>query len=188
MKKTAILITSSIVAISLLAFKPTMSKLVSQKTHISFFSHTVAEDISANNYKSVSTLEPSTGDVVFSVPMQSFDFEKSMMQKHFNSSKFLDTKAFPKAKLVGKITNLSAINFEKDGTYNANIKGELTIKGTTKPVDEKGTITVVGKIISVKSKFTVTLADYGIAFEKGKPASNISKTVEITVNSEYQPE
>jgi len=32
----------------------------------------------------VSTLDSKTGEMVFSVPIQSFEFEKSMMQKHFS--------------------------------------------------------------------------------------------------------
>jgi len=160
-------------------------KLVSQKSSISFFSHTIIEDIKSNNYKSVSTLDTSTGDLVFSVPMQSFEFEKALMQKHFNSSDFLDTKKEPKAKLVGKITNLSQINFKKDGTYNAEVSGELTIKGTTKSIREKVKIIVNGSEITLKSKFDIVLADYGIAFKKGKPSTNIAKTIETTVEAEY---
>ncbi|MBK7683931.1 MAG: YceI family protein [Bacteroidetes bacterium] len=78
--------------------------------------------------------------MVYSVPMQSFEFEKALMQKHFNSGDFLNTKKFPKAKFVGKITNLSNINFTKDGTYPATASGELTIKDISKSVSEKGTI------------------------------------------------
>jgi polyisoprenoid-binding protein YceI len=110
------------------------------------------------------------------------------MQKHFNQEGFLDTKQFPKAKLKGKITNLSEIDFAKDGTYNAIIEGELTIKGKTNPIKEKGTITVKGNVISTASTFSIVLADYGVAFEKGKPSTNIAKTVEITVHAEYKPE
>lgn len=160
-------------------------KSVSQKTSISFFSHTAIEDIKSNNYKSVSTIDTATGEIVFSVPMQSFEFEKALMQKHFNSSDFLDTKKEPKAKLVGKITNLSQVNFKKDGTYTAAISGELTIKGATKTINEKATITVKGATISLKSKLDIVLADYGIAFKKGKPSTNIAKTIEATVEAEY---
>ncbi len=92
-------------------------KLVSSKSHVKFFSTTPMEDIEANNYASVSTINTETGEVVFSVPMQGFEFEKSAMQKHFNSENFLDTKSHPKSKLVGKITNLDEIDFSKDGEY-----------------------------------------------------------------------
>lgn len=183
---TRVTILSSALAIAfILASFTSTSKFVSSKTHIKFFSTTAAEDIESNNYKSVSTIVPVTGDVVFSVPMQSFEFEKALMQKHFNGKDFLDTKEFPKAKLKGKITNISDINFEKDGTYNANIEGELTIKGETNTVHEKGTITVEGALIKVNSKFNITLADYGISFAKGKPSTNVAKTVEVTVVAEY---
>jgi len=188
MKKVSFLVSIVAIVSTLFAFTLPAGKLVSSKTHIKFFSHTSVEDIQANNYTSVSTIDPTTGDVVFSVPMQSFEFEKALMQKHFNGEDFLDTKQFPKAKLKGKITNLAQINLEKDGTYQANVEGELTIKGVTKPIKEKGTVTVKGNKISVQSTFNVTLADYGITFVKGKPASNIAKTVEVTVHAEYQPE
>jgi polyisoprenoid-binding protein YceI len=153
-----------------------------------FFSTTTAEDIEATNVASVSTLDKSTGDVVFSVPMQSFEFKLPLMQKHFNSANFLDTKQFPKAKLVAKITNLSDIDFDKDGSYTAMIKGDLTMHGKTNPINEKATITVSGKSIAVKSIFNIVLEKYDIAFEKGKPASNIAKTVEVTASAEYKSE
>ena len=171
--------------ITIASFSQTQDKLVSSKTHIKFFSTTPAEDIEANNYTSVSTINVETGDVVFSIPMQGFEFEKSLMQKHFNSEKFLDTKTNPKAKLKAKITNLDQIDFSKDGTYSANVEGELTIHGVTNSIKEKGTITVKGKVIEVQSKFNIALADYGISFVKGKPSTNVAKTVEVTVLAEY---
>lgn len=188
MKKVSFLTSIAALVFTLFAFTPPAGKLVSSKVHIKFFSTTPAEDIQANNNTSISTINTETGDVVFSVPMQGFEFEKALMQKHFNSGKFLDTKQFPKAKLKGKITNIASVNFSKDGTYPANIEGEMTIKGVIKPIKEKGTVTVKGGRIEAQSKFNITLADYGITFVSGKPSSNIAKTVEITVHAEYQPE
>ena len=185
MKKLSILLSISVVAISLFAFTLPEGKLVSSKTQIKFFSHTTVEDIQANNTASVSTIDTATGNVVFSVPMQGFEFEKALMQKHFNSGKFLDTKEFPKAKLKAKITNLTEINFAKDGVYMAKVEGTLTIKGVTKPVSESGTVTVKEGKVSVDSKFNITLADYGVTFVKGKPASNIAKEVEVSVKAIY---
>jgi len=170
------------------AFAPSGNKLVSKNGHISFFSHTDLEDITANNYKVVSTIDPSTGNVVFSVPMQAFEFEKALMQKHYNSEKFMDTKTYPKAKLKGTITNLSDINFTKDGTYSSNIKGDLELHGVTNPVTEKGTITVNGGKVTVEAKMKITLIDYKIGFEKGKPSTNIAKTVDVSIKSEYGSE
>ena len=172
-------------AVVFIATQSYAQKISSKTSNISFYSHTAVEDIKANNTASVSVLDPTTGDVVFSVPMQSFEFEKALMQKHFNSPDFLDTKNEPKAKLVGKITNLSQVNFKKDGTYTADVSGEMTIKGVTKPFTAKATIAVKGSSINVESKFDIILEDYGIAFKKGKPSTNIAKSIQATVLAEY---
>jgi polyisoprenoid-binding protein YceI len=188
MKRQSIL---SAIAIGLFAittaFAPAGEKLISKAGHISFFSHTEVEDITANNYKVTSTINTQNGEVVFSVPMQAFEFEKSLMQKHYNSPKFLDTKQYPKSKFKGTITNLSDVNFSKDGTYKAKVKGEMELHGVTKPISEEGTITVNGKKVIVDLKMNITLADYNIAFEKGKPSTNIAKTIEVTVKAEHLP-
>lgn len=186
MKKSVLLLVVAAIFISTAGYGQGNNKLVSSQTHIKFFSSTPAEDIEANNTASVSTIDKSTGEVVFSVPMQGFEFEKSLMQKHFNSYKFLDTKAFPEAKLKAKISNLDDVNFSSDGKYAVTVKGDLTIKGKTNDINEKGTITVQGNVVKVESVFDITLADYGITFVKGKPASNIAKTVEVTVHADYQ--
>lgn len=173
---------------TLSAFKPVADKMVSRDGHISFFSHTAIEDITANNYKVVSTMDTATGDIVYSVPMQSFEFEKALMQKHFNSNKFLDTKKHPKAKFTGKITNLERVDFSKDGSYEATISGDMDIKGETKPYEEKASITVMGDQITLDSKMNIVLGDHGITFSGGKPSTNIAKEVEVTVKVVYQSE
>lgn len=184
MKKLIML--SLIVSVySLVAFKPIEGKLVSKDTHISFFSHTTVEDITANNYKVTSTIETSTGAVVFSVPMQSFEFEKSLMQEHYNGKNFLNTKKFPKAKFIGNIDDLSVVNFNENGEYATMISGELEIKGTKKAISEKATIVVVDGKVTLTSKINLTLADFGVTFKKGKPSKNIAKDIEITVKAIY---
>ena len=90
----------------------TPGKYVSTKTHIKFFSTTPVEDIEAHNYASVSTITPSSGEVVFSIPIQSFEFEKAMMQQHFNNEHFLESNVYPKSKFKGSITNLQSCTTE----------------------------------------------------------------------------
>lgn len=185
MKKTILSIAVIALVALTTAFSPIGSKLVSKTGHVNFFSHTAVEDITADNYKLVSTLETETGELIYSVSMQSFEFENSTMQKHFNSDKFLNTKEFPKSKFKGMITNLSDIDFGTDGEYTANITGNLTIHGETNEVNESAKITVAGGIITVDVVMDITLADYGVAFTKGKPSKNIAKTVKATVKAVY---
>lgn len=160
-------------------------RLTTTSGHIKFFSSTPAEDIESNNYKVVSAITPADAKVVFSVPMQSFEFQKSLMQKHFNSEKFLNTQQFPTAKFKGKILNQEKVDFYHDGSYVAKVQGEMTIHGITKPVTQDMKITVKGSKIEGYSNFDVTLADYDITFSGGKPSTNIAKTVNVTVNLSF---
>lgn len=177
------IITISLGALSMLSFG--QDKLSTSTGHSKFFSHTVAEDIEAHNYKVISNLTPSTGVIVFSIAMQSFEFEKALMQKHFNLPKFLDTKQFPKAKFKGKINDLSEVDFSKDGNYEVEVSGDLTIHGVTKAITEKGNIKIKNGKINVTSTFKIVLADYNIAFEKGKPSTNIAREIEVSVELNY---
>jgi len=185
MMKKRILTLALLLTFGITAFAQSSGKIKTRKTHFKFYSHTAVEDIEANNYKTVGALDKATGDVIFSVPMQSFEFEKAKMQQHYNSPKFLNTKKYPKSKFVGRITNLDDINFSKDGIYRAEVEGKMTIHGVTKNIKENATITVNGNSIQLKTKFNIKLVDYGIAFKNGKPSTNIAKVIEISAIAEY---
>ena len=180
---------SIILAVALLTFSfmaQAQERHVTSKTHIKFFSTTPVEDIEAHNYAAVGTINSKTGEVVFSVPMQSFEFEKAMMQQHFNNEHFLETNVYPKSKFKATITNLDEIDFAKDGEYQADIEGEMTIRDKTNPIKDLGTITVKGQTLTVNSVFDLTLADYGITFNESEMVSKkIGKSVEVTVIAEY---
>ena len=186
MKKLSFAILMALAILATSANTYAQDRYVSQKTHIKFFSTTPVEDIEANNYASVSSLDPKSGEVVFSVPIQSFEFEKAMMQQHFNNEHFLESNVYPKSKFKATITNLGEIDFSKDGVYEAEIKGKMTIKDKTNPIEESGSITVKGKNVTVNSVFSLTLADYGITFSDSDMVSpKIAKDIEITVVAEY---
>ena len=139
----------------------------------------------AENKTVVAALDTKTGAIAFEAIMKSFSFANPMMQDHFNSSSWLDTDKFPTSTFKGNITNFSTVNLKKDGTYPADVKGDLTIHGVTKSVTTKGTIMVSGKVIAANAAFTVLVADYGItgqAIDAGK----VTKEPKITVAIEFK--
>src|SRR5882672_6793730 len=78
-------------------------KYVAEKSFVSFFSKATIEDITAQNTKSQSMFDAATGDIVFIIPIQEFQFAKSLMKEHFNE-KYMDTEKLPKSTFQGKIT------------------------------------------------------------------------------------
>ena len=159
------------------------NKLTSRKVLVTFFSKTEDDNIKANNYKAIATLDVKSGMVVFSIPMQSFEFEKAMFQRYYNSTKFLNTKNYPRTKFVGKINNLKEINFDVFGKYQTRYSGNLTIRGETRQIHEKGTLTISKGSVTMKSSFLVKLSDFKIATNFGIPDTKVSKTVEIYIEA-----
>ncbi|MEP6645585.1 MAG: YceI family protein [Saprospiraceae bacterium] len=159
-------------------------KYFSKTGKISFYSEAPMEKIEAQNSSASTALDVNTGNMEWAVLIQGFKFDKALMQEHFNEN-YMESSTYPKAKFKGKIDNFSSVNFAKDGTYNITASGQLEIHGITKPITSTGVITLKNGAISAKSKFTILLADYGIQIPK-LVADNISKSVDITVEVNYQ--
>ena len=152
---------------------------------ITFTSNATLEDIEAKNKSVVSILDTKTGALQFSVLMKSFEFEKALMQEHFNAN-YVESDKFPKAEFKGTITNNKSINYTKSGTYSAKVKGLLTIHGVTKPVETTGSIKVEADGLKVKSVFNITVADYKIAVGASLK-DKVAKTVKIEVETSLEP-
>ena len=174
--KKLLLITLCIAAVSLAAHA---QKFITKTGHIKFFSESSLEKIEAHNHQVNAALNVATGDFVFKVLMKSFDFEKALMQEHFNEN-YVESDKYPNATFAGKVINIKEVNINKDGTYNAEIQGALTIHGVTKQVQTKCSLEVKeGKILG-KAKFSILLSDYNIKIP-GAVINNISNEIEITV-------
>jgi polyisoprenoid-binding protein YceI len=160
-------------------------KFYTKNGKISFFSSASMENIEAHN-RSVSTVvDAGTGDVQFSVLMKGFEFKKALMQEHFNKN-YVESDKFPKSSFTGKIVNNGDIRYTINGTYNAQVKGKLTIHGVTREVDIPGTITVTDGKLSIRSTFNVLVADYNISIPRIYK-DNIAKSIRVSVDCSLSP-
>jgi polyisoprenoid-binding protein YceI len=149
---------------------------------VKFFSSTAIEDIEAVNNEAVSSLNTKTGDINFVVAILGFKFDIKDMQDHFNQEDYMHSSKFPKASFKGKITNLSAVEFTKNGTYNVTVEGNLTMKDVTKPVKTTGVITVNNGKVNAKADFTVNRKEFNVtgkSFVQKKIAENIKISVDV---------
>lgn len=152
---------------------------------IRFYSEAPAENIEAVNKQVNSALDTQTGDFVFRVLMKGFQFEKALMQEHFNEN-YVESHKFPNASFTGKVSQDAGIDWEKDGVYETTVSGKLTIKGVSKDVSEKGSFTVKNGTVLGKSTFYIKLADYNVEIPK-TVMKNIAETIEINVDVELLP-
>jgi polyisoprenoid-binding protein YceI len=160
-------------------------KFYTKTGKISFFSKAPLEEIEGKNKTVTAVVDSKTGAIQFAVQMKGFEFEKQLMQQHFNEN-YVESDKYPKAEFKGTISNNSAINYTKDGSYTAKVKGKLTIHGVTKDVETTGTLKINGGKIDANSSFNVLMSDYNIkipAVVKDKVSNNIK----ITINCNLEP-
>lgn len=161
--------------------------LVSQKYYskagrIQFLSEAPMEKIEATNNSALIVLDGATGRMDLSVLIKGFQFEKALMQDHFNEN-YMESHLYPKGLFSGTILNMKEINFGKDGSYTARVQGELTLHGVTKAMITSGQINVKAGKIYATSTFDLTIADFKIDIPK-VVKDNVSKTVHVTVSAE----
>jgi polyisoprenoid-binding protein YceI len=96
----------------------------------------------------------------------------------------MESDKLPKSTFTGKINNLTSIDFKKDGSYPAEVSGDLTMHGVTKPLSIKGTINVKEGKVSAESKFSIDPKDYNVVIPD-LVKDKIAKEIEITVNVAY---
>ena len=180
MKKSILFIALVAATGSLFAQKAGQQKTTTSGS-ISFDATTAKDALpKADNKTVIASINPKKGTVAFEAIIKNFSFANPMMQEHFNSATWMDSEKFPTASFKGNLTNLSAIDFKNDGTYAAEVAGDLTIHGITKAVKTAGSISVSGKSITVSTNFTVQLSDYGVngpAIAAGKVANETKISV-----------
>jgi polyisoprenoid-binding protein YceI len=156
-----------------------MQTFVTKTGMIRFYSDAPLEKIEGINRQVNAAFLTSTGDFVFKVLIKSFNFEKALLQEHFNEN-YLESANYPEATFLGKVTNVQGINFSKEGSYPVTVEGKLTIHGQTQFVKENGTFEIKNGSVTAKTKFNILLADYKISIPT-TVVNSISKTIEITV-------
>lgn len=163
------------------------AQIVSTDTaSIEFYSYAVLEDIKAENNQTKSLLDVSSGEIVFSLFIEDFNFKKKLMQKHFQN-KYMEIESFPRSTFKGKIQNWDSEQSQKNGTKEYTVKGELTIHGVTQQVEEPITILVKNEQFQAQSTFEVSLSDFDISIPK-LMFQNIAEDIEITLTANYNDE
>ena len=168
----------------ILAFLPlcmvAQDRYATRTGHISFLSEAPLENIQAENRKVTCVLDAATGAIEVAVLIRAFEFEKALMQEHFNDS-YMESVKFPKAVLKGTMTGAGAEDLRRPGTYRTVVKGELTIHGVTRQVEHPGTITVEEDgTLKAASDFVVRPADHDIKIP-GVVRRNIAEEIAVKV-------
>jgi polyisoprenoid-binding protein YceI len=159
-------------------------KYSTRSGQIAFFSETPMENIEAVNNKVTSVFDAATGAVEFLVLVKAFEFEKALMQEHFNEN-YMESSTFPKAIFKGTVAGSMAEQLRKPGEYEVNISGELTLHGVAHPVQTQGKFVVEPTgMVRAFTTFTIKPEDHGIKIP-GTVRNNIAKEIQVKVKVDY---
>jgi polyisoprenoid-binding protein YceI len=139
----------------------------------------------AENKTVIAMVNTTSGAVAFEAAVKNFSFSNPMMQEHFNGGNWMNSDKFPSFTYKGNITDLSSVDFTKDGTYNVTTEGVLTIKGVDQKLKAPATIVVKGNSVVASTDFSFKLSDFGIG---GAPidGGKVSKEPKVTVSAELK--
>ena len=156
-------------------------RFVLEQSAISFYSDGVIEDIAATNTKVSSIFDASKGEIAYLLNMKDFQFQKKLMQVHFNE-KYVESEKYPQASFQGQIVGFDPA---VEGVQQVNAVGKMTIHGVTKDIQFPGTIERKGGMLAMKSNFILKLQDYAIKVPQ-IVWQNIAQQVEVTVDFNYR--
>ncbi len=161
-------------------FTKPKKQYLTRNGEVTFFSYAAAENIKAENNQVLSLLDIKKEKIAVNILMRAFEFEKSLMQEHFNDS-YIESDIYPRATFEGTILNFKP---EEKGKRTKFIKGDFTLRGITKPVKLKAEIDYDGNQYTITGVTTIDVKDYKIKIPEIL-SSKIAKTVKISFNFKY---
>jgi len=154
--------------------------------NVNFISKTKFEEFQATNKQVSAAISAEKGVLQFKVPVNSFQFEKDLMQQHFQEN-YMESATYPNSTFKGKINSEKGkVNFATDGSYKVVVDGALEMHGVSKDISVPGTITVKGGKVTLAADFTILCSDYNVKIPKNN-MNQVSNSIDITVNCELSP-
>lgn len=106
------------------------------------------------------------------IPAQGLVAPVPLMTEHLHSPTWVDAAKHPTIEFV--LERVRAVR-RRGNTYTANVEGQLTLKGVTKPVSTRAEVTLTpggaatrfrgntkGDVLRLKTEFTIKRSDFGV--------------------------
>ena len=145
---------------------------------VSFYSWAPLEDISAISNKLEGVVDFDSGEFFFRIPISTFIFPSSLMQKHFNE-KYMESEKYNMSFFKGSFDESVAV-FD-DSVMNVSALGVLNIHGVDQDVVIDTDLNIKNGDILFYSEFNVPLKDYKIKIPK-VVRMNIADTILVKVS------
>ena len=156
-------------------------KFYTKTGKISFLSKAPIEEIEGKNKTVTAVLDSKTGAMQFAVQMKGFEFERALMQEHFNEN-YMESDKYPKATFKGKM--LEHPDLTHDGMYPVTVMGDFEVHGVKQNRTINGTVKISGGVVTMNSEFMVKCEDHHIVIPQ-VVFHNIAQSIRIRVAATY---
>ncbi|WP_297762573.1 YceI family protein [uncultured Muriicola sp.] len=151
--------------ILLIAFLFSQTWLIAQESYLTqtavirLDASTPLEDIKAVN-ENVNTILKTNGEIASLLLMKEFDFEKELMEEHFNEN-YVESDRFPKAYFIGKIQEFS-LDLLTSTNKQFLLQGSLSIHGVTNAFETMVQLRTNRGNIELETSFIIRPEDYKV--------------------------
>jgi len=149
-----------------------------------FTSEAPLELIKAQSNKTQGVIDFKTKNVVFSVPIKTFEGFNSALQKEHFLENYMEEEKFQKGTFKGKI--IEDVSADADGTFSVRAKGIFNIHGVDKEKIVKVKVVIKDKTVDVDATFEVALADHNINIPK-MVNQKIGSVITVQVKAMLKP-
>jgi hypothetical protein len=123
-------------------------------------SETFLESIHAVHKQVYAVIETAHKNIAFSLLVKGFEFDRKLMQEHFNES-YAETDKYPRSTFNGTYTE--DVPLSTNGSYPVTIKGNLVLHGVTKNIVVPAILVVKDGKLSGTATFKLNPEDYNIS-------------------------
>ena len=156
-----------------------------KNAYIKFHSDSPMEKIEAVNNTGSTVFDLTSGRVEFAALINAFQFDRALMQEHFNEN-YMESGKYPKATFKGAIENYSVLDLTKPGNYKVMVSGDMTMHGVTNKIKVPAEVKVEAGGLSSETHFKIKCEDYKISIPS-VVRDKIAKEIEVTVKTKYIP-
>lgn len=156
------------------------AKIIWSTSHLGFSTY-YGEFTDFDAQLTLDPADPAKSKLNVTVNMKSVATHNDAMDKHLNNADFFDTGTHPTATFVS-----TAIN--RTGENTADVTGDFTLRGVTKPLTLKVTFNKAGEmrgnyVAGFSAEGTIKRSEHGMTF--GVPA--VGDDVKLLISGEFNP-
>lgn len=152
-------------------------KYMSKEGYVHFFSEAPMENIEAENKKVAGVVDVASGAFAFKVSIEEFQFDKSLMQEHFNEN-YMESDQYPFSTFTGTIKGFNKIDLST--RQEVEVNGMMNMHGLTQKVKVLAMVWMQEERLHLESSFVIKLADYNIDIPK-IVMYNIAEEIDVKI-------